>query len=160
MILLSFAVVINLVTFWLFPTMPVYFGILHLLAVAPWLSWWWLKIADVKWLLIAAGLVICGGIWLNSLSSGNWLTLAFGWPPARLAMLDYYPLFPWLGVYWLGMVGARVWFRRGESSQSQPVSVSAHFSWLSWAGRNSLLIYILHQPIIVLILTILNRQAS
>lgn len=75
----------------------------------------------------------------------NTLTAYLGFPPASFYSTDYFPLVPWLFLYLTGYFIYRILdgldlngklFGRG----SLPV--------LSWMGRNSLLIYLLHQPVL------------
>lgn len=57
---------------------------------------------------------------------------------------DYYPLFPWLFLFlfgtWLGGIV--------ERERERPIFSRSFPAWLTFAGRHSLLIYLLHQPLI------------
>ena len=71
-----------------------------------------------------------------------WLGLAPTYPPS----MDYEPLFPWFGAFLLGMAAAKVVLGRG------PMTYRVAAPWirrLSWVGRHSLLIYLLHQPVLM-----------
>jgi len=63
--------------------------------------------------------------------------------------LDYFPLIPWFGICLLGLVvgdwlycGNKRAFRMPELSRYRPAKV------FQWVGQHSLVIYLLHQPII------------
>lgn len=77
------------------------------------------------------------------------LPLGFGLARAP-AMADYLPLFPWSGWFWLGILCGKseLWQRRGTNLN--------YYSTVALLGRHSLIIYLLHQPIFLLILYILH----
>ena len=75
-----------------------------------------------------------------------------GFPSASFASGDYYPLLPYLFLYLLGVFGA-MQFRR--TRPSEPVWMLR--DWcppLTVIGRHSLLIYLLHQPAVLLALSL------
>ena len=69
--------------------------------------------------------------------------------------VDYFPLVPWFGVTLLGIAvgdwlycGDKRRFRMPDLSRYKPVKM------FQWAGQHSLVIYLLHQPIIAGTLTL------
>ena len=73
----------------------------------------------------------------------NYLTAYFGFFPIGFYSTDYFPLLPWLFLFWCGfylhhLVG---------QTRMEPLrwSVCAPLGWL---GRRSLLLYLLHQPVL------------
>jgi uncharacterized membrane protein len=58
---------------------------------------------------------------------------------------DYVPLLPWMGVVMLGMFLAR--HPVSEKWLKASWQVPSALRGLTWAGRHSLLLYMLHQPI-------------
>jgi uncharacterized membrane protein len=68
-------------------------------------------------------------------------------------MGDYMPIFPWLGFFVAGVVIGRLAYRQKRTifpnAPKALLSISVPFEWL---GRNSLLIYVFHQPVILAIL--------
>ncbi len=82
-----------------------------------------------------------------------WL-LPFGVLPGNyLGMLDYLPLVPWLGLFAIGAVIGRVAYATKTTAfPNTPnwlVSTSRPFGFI---GRNSLVVYAVHQPILIAIL--------
>lgn len=61
---------------------------------------------------------------------------------------DYFPLAPNLGWFLLGMILGRTLYKEKRTLFPRVNSGSAPIRFLSWCGRNSLLIYLLHQPIL------------
>ena len=73
-----------------------------------------------------------------------WLTV-LGFAPYGFASSDYFPLFPNLGYFLLGAVLGRALYAERKSllpGGNPPAKA------LQWMGRRSLLIYLLHQPIL------------
>lgn len=63
---------------------------------------------------------------------------------------DYVPLLPWFGVVLLGIFAGQQLHRPRVTRLLRMVN-GAHgaIRALAWAGRNSLLIYLVHQPILM-----------
>lgn len=137
-LLLVAAVVITAVSFWFTPYAMIYFGILHLLGVC---------------YLLSAGLFVRCSFWLNLILGGlilllpNYIgvlpiyLLPLGGGGQYFSMMDYFPLVPWLGIFLWGVAAGQL--RLFASF------VSTKESWLLWPGRHSLLIYFIHQPILL-----------
>lgn len=73
----------------------------------------------------------------------NFATAYLGFPPADFASGDYYPLIPWFFLYMCGYFfwrcfGKKEWLKK-------PLSINIPV--LSFLGRHSLIVYLLHQPI-------------
>lgn len=73
----------------------------------------------------------------------NDLTAFFGFPQDGFWSTDYFPLMPWLFLFWAGcflhwLIGKR-WMEWLRNSVCAP---------LGWLGRRSLLLYLLHQPVV------------
>ncbi len=138
------AAAITAVTFVVFPEGFIYFGILHHIAVASVLG---LAFVNAPILLVATAALAC--FLAPPLLSGPafdsaalvWLGLASYLPRTN----DFVPLFPWFGVVLLGIVSARVALLIGPHGLAQGRSAPAA---LVWAGRHSLGIYLVHQPVL------------
>jgi uncharacterized membrane protein len=142
------AIAVSTGTYLIDPNTFVYFGVLHLIAVASILL---LPLASLpsRLLILLAILFLAAPQFLNhEVFSPPWLSWVGLWPTARMSV-DYLPVFPWLGLPILGMVLGR-WL----------LIMDEHFGFLKWqsrhplirapyiAGRYSLLIYMIHQPIL------------
>ncbi len=127
--------VISLVTYFLFPDNFIFFGILHfmsisLILIVPFLYW-----KNKITLLIFGILLICLGFAFQNIFLKN------------ISSLDYFPLLPWFGVVILGMIMGRI-IKFNKSIKT---------NFLANIGQKSLLIYLLHQPILWGGLWILKR---
>ena len=125
----------------------IYFGVLHCLGVCmllirplrrvrtPWLAL--LGIA-----LVAAGWALRGAVFSFSFL----MPLGFTFP--GFASSDYYPLMPNFGYFLLGVCAGRLLYR--EKRSLLPRQDNALTRFFCFCGRNSLLIYLLHQPLLSL----------
>ena len=72
---------------------------------------------------------------------GNFL----GFPAPEFTSSDYFPLLPWIFLYGVGYFLHALWLtgegpERGRHRRPVPV--------LGWLGRHSLVVYLLHQPVL------------
>jgi len=142
------AVLVSVVSYVTFPQTFITFGILHCIAVASVLAR-----PLVRWPLVALALgaaIIAAGATLQfALFDArwlNWVGLMTHKPPTE----DYVPLFPWLGVVLVG-IAAGAWVTGRERSAVISLGRVAP-RWLAWLGHHSLLVYMVHQPVLVGIL--------
>ena len=73
----------------------------------------------------------------------NYFTAFFGFYPDWFYSTDYFGLLPWLFLFWAGYYLHKAVGRRRMEPLSRPVCPV-----LGWMGRHSLLLYLLHQPVI------------
>lgn len=133
----------------------VHIGILHLIGLAIILSY---PLLEYRWInfILWVIFVIIGGIVLNVRLDHNWLVY-FGLHTERYYPLDYFPLFPWLGVVLLGVfVGNTLYDRHGRIFYLPDWQDIAPIRLLRFLGRHSLIIYVIHQPLLIAILYLLD----
>jgi uncharacterized membrane protein len=145
------ATAVSVGTWWWDPDTYVRFGILHLLGVSM------LSAASLKRLpppLVAALALGSAALpfFLPATASTPWL-LPFGITPPIFTTLDYYPLFPWYGLFVAGHWASRILYAEQRSLLPQPPGLS-RFLWL---GQHTLAIYLLHQPLLVALLTLWHK---
>jgi len=154
-VVFSWGIVIGIVTFLFNPGMYVRWGILHLIGFSllvgwPFVRFRWLNLVLAALLLLAGRAVMALG--LNS-SWLDWLGLDATPRPA----FDYFPVIPWLALPLIGMFIANMLYRRGVRRFTLPdLGNRLFFRVLRLMGQNSLLIYLLHQPIMLAILAALG----
>ncbi len=142
---------ITLVTWVLLPGDAIVFGILHLIGVSVMLAPLFLGFRRAN--LVLGALVILAGFFMTSLAGPAWL-LWLGLRPPGFTSLDYTPLLPWFGVVLLGMYAGQSLYPGGRRGFSLPWKQGSRKGLLAFLGRHSLLIYLVHQPLILLAIAI------
>lgn len=92
------------------------------------------------------------GHWLITLPGflyANYFTAYLGFYPFGFFSADYFPLIPWLFLFWTGFY----LYHLVGKERLEPLHRSV-CPPLGWLGRNSLLLYLLHQPVIYGVLTV------
>lgn len=148
------AVAISIATLFAFPQEWIYFGILHNIALSSLIGVAFLQLplalAFAVPALIVAGMIvdaaIVPGILQSPLFDTRWLAwIGFAELPPRSN--DYVPLFPWLAALLTGIAVTRLAIARGWTGRL--AEVQRNDTMLAKAGRNSLIVYLVHQPILI-----------
>ena len=144
------------VVFLVFGMGVVAFGILHLIGLSIILAY---PLLRYRYANLFLGLVIIAlGLYMRVegfSSESPWL-LPFGVVPENLVMPDYRPLLPWFGVVLLGLFAGNAVYGGGKRPVLFAMKAPAATRPLLPAGRNSLFIYFIHQPILILLLAALG----
>lgn len=127
------------------------FGILHLIGISIILAYPFLKFR--YWNLSIGLLCIFLGAYLKGFAFDFYWLLWLGLKPAQFYSVDYFPLLPWFGVVLMGIFFGNI-FYPGYSRKFQLVDISffSGIKVLCFLGKHSLLIYLLHQPLIIAVL--------
>ena len=80
----------------------------------------------------------------DALYQTNWLTI-FGFPRADFYSSDYFPIFPWFFLYLTGLFAGRMILKH------PPEWLKGKIPVLDWIGRHSLIIYMAHQPVAMVV---------
>jgi len=109
---------------------------------------------DVVLIVLAAVLIYFGSLMPHWQDRGSWLLLPLGLPPIPgVAMADYLPIIPWLGFFLVGaLIGRLAYDQRCSAFPNAPRVVLSLSQPLEYLGRHSLIVYALHQPILLAIL--------
>ncbi len=143
------ALVITVTTWFAFPDSFVYFGVLHAIALFSLMALPFIRAP--LWLVVitAAVFIALPQFYADPLFNERaWSWLGF-WvvpPPTN----DLVPVFPWFGVVLLAIVATRIARNRGwldRLALVQPANRVAGI--LGWLGRWSLVIYLIHQPLLL-----------
>ncbi len=151
----SLGILITLAT-WIFIRQDfIIFGILHFVGLAIILEYPFMK---YKYFNLALGLVlIVLGFYLSNFTfSFSWL-LWLGFIPQSLQTVDYFPLLPWIGVVSMGMfIGTVLYYNYQRKFKIPDISSLLPVRLFCFLGRHSLLIYFIHQPILIILLYFLG----
>ncbi len=126
----------------------IYFGVLHCLGVCMLL---WPLFRRLPWWLngILAAAMIAAGFYLKTVFfAKSYLLLPLGFTYAGFTSSDYFPLLPNLGYFLLGTVLGRLLYAGKESLLPRANPRNPIIVFFSFLGKHSLLIYLLHQPIL------------
>jgi uncharacterized membrane protein len=125
------------------------FGILHLIGISIILSPLFFRYK--KWNIILGFLCITIGFVFSTLNGPMWL-LPLGIHPITFYSVDYEPIFPWFGVVLTGMGLGDLLYPKGVRSFTLPQIPEIFVRPLAFMGRHSLIIYLVHQPVIILLI--------
>lgn len=142
---------ITIVTWIFFPTYYIRFGILHLIGLSIILAIPLMKYTRLN-LILGAAITLIGMILQNFTFDFSWL-LWLGFTPANFVSFDYFPMIPWFGFMLLGIYFGKILYINGKRNFRIPdYSKTISVKIIDFLGRNSLIIYLLHQPLLLLIL--------
>ncbi len=126
----------------------IYFGVLHCLGACM-LLWplfrrlpWWANA------LLAAGLMALGFYLQTQIFAKNYLLIPLGFTYAGFTSSDYFPLLPNLGYFLAGSVLGRLLYAKKESLFPKADPKNPIIACFLFLGKHSLLIYLLHQPLL------------
>jgi len=138
----------------------VIFGILHVIGFSIMAAYPFLPYRR-RWLSLIIGLMLIGmGVYFEQLiSSAPWL-IPLGIKQTNRLMVDYYPILPWYGVALLGIYLGSWLYPNGEARFNLAGGFNVPpLRVLTFLGQHSLLIYLIHQPILLGLLIILGIGA-
>ena len=133
----------------MFPDSPIFFGVLHHMAVASLLGLALLRLPWPALVLLGVGVIVVGKTVALPVFDEPWLRW-IGLMTFEPESNDYVPIFPWFGAFLFGMGLGRLW-------RPAPAAVPGGTPgrWFAWAGRRSLLVYLIHQPVLFGLLSLL-----
>ena len=158
LILVACAVLVSLASYQIFPRTFIYFGVLHFIAVASVLG---LAFTRLYWSNLLLGIaLIAVGLLFHDAAFDSRLLGAIGFMTFKPLTEDYVPLAPWFGVVLIGMFLGRSVFARNPSPDWAGWHSAHSFArLLAFGGRHSLLIYMLHQPVMLGVLYLILGEA-
>lgn len=145
------ALAVSAATYASMPGQFVYFGILHAIATFSVIGLVFLRLR-VSVLLVCAILVVAAPHVFRSDAFNApalwWLGLSTQTAPT----MDFEPLFPWFAAFLFGMAAAKVAKASGGLTHARRYSPGAYGhvkGAFLWAGRHTLLLYLVHQPVLI-----------
>lgn len=142
---------ITIVTWYVIGGGYILFGILHLIGLSICLAPLFFSLQKKN--LIAGMIVIALALVVTGTEGPLWLAW-LGIHPMGFYSLDYEPLIPWLGLVLLGLGTGAYLYPGGRPLQQITTPCPTVTNLLASAGRHSLLIYIIHQPVLIILLIV------
>ncbi|MHB1677369.1 MAG: heparan-alpha-glucosaminide N-acetyltransferase [Sulfuriferula sp.] len=159
--LFAASVAVTAGSYLMFPLSFIFFGILHFIVAASliarlFLRFFWFNLA------LGSAIAVFGIVYSNTLFDKPWLQW-IGLMTYKPVTEDYVPLFPWLGVVFIGLFLGKLFFRTKlreaiPALKLKKQDLNPPTLWVNspaWLGRHSLTIYLLHQPLLIGILYLL-----
>jgi uncharacterized membrane protein len=145
------AAIISVATWFAFPETFIFFGILHAIAAASLVGLLFLRV-PVTVTLIAAAAAVAAPLYLRAPLFDHpalwWVGLSVNIPRSN----DYVPLLPWLAPVLVGIAVARLFVASPLPQRLAGFGGATKVWWkslLEKAGRHSLAIYLIHQPVLI-----------
>ena len=139
---------ISLVTYIAVPSGFIFFGILHQIALASVLGLLFLRLPVVLTLAMVILIATAPYFARNAIFDHPalwWVGLSTINPSSN----DYVPLFPWFAAILAGIASARIAKTAGLFSRMADRQMPEWTQPLQFAGRHSLAVYLIHQPVLI-----------
>jgi uncharacterized membrane protein len=130
------------------------FGILHLIGISIILAYPFLRLRFTN--LVLGALIFASGQYIlaQDLYSQSFWLLPFGVVPEGMVMPDYRPIMPWFGVVLIGLFFGNMVYGDGSRPAALEDKAQVLAGPLLPLGRNSLFVYLIHQPVIIALLAV------
>jgi uncharacterized membrane protein len=146
---------ITLATWLYLPRGFIIFGVLHCIGISIILAYPFIRYKIQPFIL---GILFIGiGIFIKTLTFNFPWLLWLGFTTSDFYTVDYFPLLPWFGVVLVGISLGNTLYEKGnrrfalnDKTHLKPIKIT------TFLGRHSLIIYILHQPILIGIFTLVS----
>ncbi|MHB1042702.1 MAG: heparan-alpha-glucosaminide N-acetyltransferase [Eubacteriales bacterium] len=129
------------------PGSNIIFGILQFLGVSMLLYPLFKNFNAYLVVLLGTAVILSGPYLFRITMPNNWLA-PIGLLSRTFYSADYFPLFPWFGVFLYGIAMGKLLYKEKRSL----LKLNAGGSPLVYLGRHSLFIYLVHQPVLLLVL--------
>ena len=145
---------ITVVTYFTIPQAYIRFGVLHLIGLSIILAYPFMKLKRGVSLWLGLAFIVLGSV-LSAITLNTGAFLLIGLTPSGFVSVDYFPLLPWFGVVLCGLYFGKLWYAKGERKFNLKHELSKK-NPICFLGRNTLWIYLIHQPIFIAILYLLG----
>jgi uncharacterized membrane protein len=153
--------VVTMATYLYLPQGCILFGILHLIGISVMLAPLFFRFGKYA-VIIGIGVILAGWFAVGSIAQAipwnsigpvlSLFVLPLGIHSPSFWSVDYTPLFPWFGVVLVGMGLGDILYGGGVRHFPAPRVPEGIALPLAFLGRHSLVIYLVHQPVIILLL--------
>lgn len=150
---LGVAMVITIVTHIAGPSFAINFGILHFLGISMILYPLFARLNKVE-LIVVGAIIIAVGNYISRTTVPQEFLFPLGLYSKTFYSSDYYPLFPWFGLFLFGVALSKILY----SNRKSLFKVSIPNNPVNFVGRHTLIVYVIHQPIIFAILWLIFKK--
>ena len=147
------AALVSIASYAAFPQTFIRFGVLHAIAVT--LALALPLVPRPRAALVLGVAVVVAGIVVTDARFDAPALHWIGFMTHRPATEDYVPLFPWSGALFIGIPLGHALLRRGPGALAWLARLP---SLLPLLGRHSLLVYLVHQPLLIGLLWLVTRR--
>ena len=141
------ATLVSAGSYFMFPDSWIFFGVLHFIVIASLVG---SNIHGYPIIFLLLGFVALGlGIFYQSTFFNQPLLQWIGFMTFKPVTEDYVPIFPWMGVFLIGMYLGTGFISNRAIAQGDRLNEGKFLAVFAWLGRHSLLIYMIHQPILL-----------
>lgn len=134
------------------PESPIVFGTLHLIGFSIMVAPLFFRFGTKN--ILFAALIVIAGIMISGVYGSPLLTIT-GIHAQGFSSLDYKPLLPWLGYFLAGIAVSAYAYPEGRQRIPWSPGDLKLPEYIQLIGRHSLVIYIVHQPVIILLLSLI-----
>jgi uncharacterized membrane protein len=152
-VILIGGILISFSTWFLLSDGIIHFGILHLIGISVIMA---IPLLQFRWLnLVLGSSCIILGIIIESIRIDGYYLIWLGFRPSIYYSLDYFPILPWFGIVLFGIfLGNHFYDDYQRSFALKDISQNFLIKKINFLGKHSLIIYFLHQPIIIVTMII------
>lgn len=152
------ALLVTLGTYYTQPDFYVRFGILHFIAVASLIAMFFARYTYANLFLAIGSFAL--GTYLENFTGNNIPLTLLGFKNTVMNTFDLFPIFPWISFIFLGLFLGHMALKKRTFELPQLKIDETRFSPLlrpiSFMGRHALVMYVIHIPIIIVILGFLG----
>ncbi|MFZ5985620.1 MAG: heparan-alpha-glucosaminide N-acetyltransferase [Bacillota bacterium] len=152
LLVISAALSITLVSYMFNNDYFIVFGILHLMGICM-ISSPLLKKLPAMWLFVISFILASTNFIIPHINVTNNYFFMFGLHNSNFASSDYYPLLPWAWAFVFGVALSKLIYKERKSIFNYTIKDNP----VSFLGRNSLWVYIIHQPVVLLLLSVFMK---
>lgn len=130
----------------------IYFGVLHFIGVSIVLGYPFIKFKNLN--LIFALIILIAGVFLYGYYFDFPWLLWLGLKPDMFYSLDYFPILPYFSIILFGIwLGNKFYTKHKRQFKLKKRNIES----VEYLGRHSLLIYLVHQPLIIIFISLFKQ---
>jgi len=142
------AAAVTIATWFATPDFFIFFGILHQIAFASVAGLLFLRVPPLVTLAAAAVVIAAPHLATSTAFDAPWWWWT-GLSENRPRSSDYVPVFPWFAAVLVGIATAKIADRKGVFTWLSGFEAGRWSKPLQFAGRHSLAVYLIHQPVLI-----------